>query len=70
MSNRADARDYEYDVCLSFAGEHRPYVEKVTHELKEHGVRVFYDLDETPNSGERTSPNTSTTSIAVHHASA
>ena len=48
IGDPADTPDYEYDVCLSFAGEDRPYVEMVARELKEHGVRVFYDLDETP----------------------
>jgi len=37
---------YEFDVCLSFAGEERGYVEMVAQGLKEHGLRVFYDLDE------------------------
>jgi hypothetical protein len=35
--------DYDYDVCLSFAGEQRKYVEEVASALKENGVRVFYD---------------------------
>ncbi|HWC15362.1 MAG TPA: TIR domain-containing protein [Actinomycetota bacterium] len=42
-----EAADFEYDVCLSFAGEERSYVEMVAGGLKEHGVRVFYDDDET-----------------------
>jgi hypothetical protein len=42
-----DEADFEYDVCLSFAGEERSYVEMVAGGLKEHGVRVFYDNDET-----------------------
>jgi hypothetical protein len=33
----------EYDVCLSFAGEQRSYVEAVASELRDLGVRVFYD---------------------------
>ncbi|MFB7227589.1 toll/interleukin-1 receptor domain-containing protein [Streptomyces fimicarius] len=33
----------EYEVCLSFAGEQRNYVEQVAAELKRAGVRVFYD---------------------------
>lgn len=33
----------EFDVCLSFAGEDRPYVELVAKELKDRGVTVFYD---------------------------
>jgi hypothetical protein len=34
---------YKYDVCLSFAGDDRRYVEKVADELRKAGVRVFYD---------------------------
>ena len=34
---------FEYDVCLSFAGEQRAYVEAVNVELEASGVRVFYD---------------------------
>lgn len=34
---------YQYDVCLSFAGEDRDYVEAVAGELVGRGVRVFYD---------------------------
>lgn len=34
---------YDYDVCLSFAGEDRDYVEKVASELCNYGIRVFYD---------------------------
>lgn len=44
-----EAADYEYDVCLSFAGEERSYVEMVASGLKERGVKVFYDSDETVN---------------------
>ena len=36
-------RDFEYDVCLSFAGEQREYVEQVADKLKSRGVRVFFD---------------------------
>ncbi|MGW5051617.1 TIR domain-containing protein [Actinokineospora sp. NPDC004072] len=35
-----------YDVCLSFAGDQRPYVDEVAKVLRAHGVRVFYDDDE------------------------
>jgi len=35
--------DFQYDVCLSFAGEDRQYVERVAQELTARGVRVFYD---------------------------
>src|SRR5438105_36885 len=44
LTDRASA--FEYDVCLSFAGENRPYVDRVAKYLNAHGVRVFYDLDE------------------------
>lgn len=37
---------YEYDVCLSFAGEQRDYVEQVYQELIKNNIRVFYDRDE------------------------
>ena len=40
------AADFEYDVCLSFAGEERPYVEMVARVLQDRGARVFYDRDE------------------------
>jgi hypothetical protein len=34
-----------YDVCLSFAGEQRDYVERIAIALKEAGLDVFYDQD-------------------------
>jgi hypothetical protein len=34
---------YPYDVALSFAGEDRPYVEQVAVNLRNFGVKVFYD---------------------------
>jgi TIR domain len=37
---------FQYDVCLSFAGEDRAYVERVSQELNERGIRVFYDKHE------------------------
>ena len=37
---------YNYDVCLSFAGEQRNFVQKVYEELKKNNVSVFYDKDE------------------------
>lgn len=37
--------EYDYDVCLTFAGEERSYVEMVADLLKERGLRVFYDRD-------------------------
>lgn len=45
-SKRAAARKKDrkmYDVALSFAGEERPYVERVASELQSLGVTVFYD---------------------------
>ncbi|MDH7802829.1 MULTISPECIES: toll/interleukin-1 receptor domain-containing protein [unclassified Rhizobium] len=33
----------QYDVALSFAGEDRPYVEKVAEILKGRGIKLFYD---------------------------
>jgi hypothetical protein len=36
-------RTYDYDVCLSFAGENRKYVREVAMSLKSRGVRVFFD---------------------------
>jgi hypothetical protein len=35
--------ELQYDVCLSFAGEDRQYVEEVADHLSSLGVRVFYD---------------------------
>jgi hypothetical protein len=43
MSKKRKAKNYDYDVCLSFAGEDREYVSKVAALLKENGIRVFYD---------------------------
>ena len=37
------SQTYDYDVCLSFAGENRAYVEDVADRLRERGIRVFYD---------------------------
>jgi hypothetical protein len=34
---------YKYDVCLSFAGEQRQYVERVAEALTRRGIQVFYD---------------------------
>lgn len=41
-------REFDYDVCLSFAGEQRAYVQEVADTLKSQGVRVFYDDYEKP----------------------
>ena len=37
----------KYDVCLSFAGEQRDYVDRVAMHLEKASVRVFYDRYET-----------------------
>ncbi|WP_425569164.1 TIR domain-containing protein [Nonomuraea salmonea] len=37
---------YAYDVCLSYAGEQRAYVELVAAGLRRAGVRVFFDAYE------------------------
>jgi hypothetical protein len=44
-----DDDGFDYDVCLSFAGEQRDYVEMIASGLKGRGLRVFYDADETVN---------------------
>ena len=36
-------KTYEYDVCLSFAGEDRTYIRAVADVLRKIGVRVFFD---------------------------
>ena len=36
-------KSFEYDVCLSFAGEDRTYVRRVANHLKSKGIRIFYD---------------------------
>jgi hypothetical protein len=38
---------FEYDVCLSFAGEQRQYVQRVADGLRQRNIRVFYDGYET-----------------------
>jgi hypothetical protein len=38
-----DQLQVRYDVVLSFAGEDRPYVERVARSLRRRGVRVFFD---------------------------
>jgi len=40
------AKNRDYDIALSFAGEERDYVDQVAHLLRERGVKVFYDLFE------------------------
>lgn len=46
-SNKSQA--YQYDVCLSFAGEDREYVQSVADTLRSVGIRVFYDQYEKVN---------------------
>jgi len=40
---KRQATSFEYDVCLSFAGEDRNYVKRVANVLKSRGVRIFFD---------------------------
>lgn len=40
------ARDVQFEIALSFAGEDRPYVAQVANLLRSSGVKVFYDLFE------------------------
>ena len=42
-------QDFEYEVALSFAGEQRDYVERVSEELTLLKVRHFYDYNEQVN---------------------
>jgi hypothetical protein len=35
--------EFQFDVALSFAGEDREYVNTIADQLRQHGVRVFYD---------------------------
>ena len=43
VSADRNSSDLNYDVCLFFAGEQRPYVREVAELLARRGVRVFYD---------------------------
>lgn len=43
MKPSRKARQFEYDVCLSFAGQDRVYVRRVAAALRDRGVRVFFD---------------------------
>jgi TIR domain len=43
MPDSDNMEGFEYDFCLSFAGEQRTYVEEVASELKSRGIRVFFD---------------------------
>ena len=39
-------KKFDYDVCFTFAGEDRDYVEKVAGFARNLGIRVFYDMYE------------------------
>jgi len=41
--NSRSVEKFQYDVCLSFAGQNRAYVERVARALRLRGIRVFYD---------------------------
>lgn len=41
-----DLKMPSYQVALSFAGEQRPYVERVARSLQAKGIKVFYDRNE------------------------
>jgi hypothetical protein len=45
MTSPADRKkgQFDYDVCLSFAGEDRDYVHETAEVLRNKGIRVFYD---------------------------
>lgn len=43
----AAEQDFDYDICLSFAGEDREYVDAVAERLRDNGIPVFYDQDAT-----------------------
>lgn len=45
-SGRSRAFTQTFDVCLSFAGEQREYVDQIASALKDHRLRVFYDQDQ------------------------
>lgn len=49
MVDRMEKRNFEYQVALSFAGEQRDYVEKVSRELEILNIRHFYDYNEQVN---------------------
>lgn len=44
-----EEKNCKYDVALSFAGEDREYVEKIANDLREKGIKVFYDKFEVAN---------------------
>ncbi|OGM12046.1 hypothetical protein A2Z22_01940 [Candidatus Woesebacteria bacterium RBG_16_34_12] len=42
-SKLTEQSTFEYDIALSFAGEHRNIAESIAHELKKLGISLFYD---------------------------
>lgn len=49
MGDKMKNTAFEYEVALSFAGEQRDYVEKVSRELTKLNVKYFYDYNEQVN---------------------
>ena len=47
MATKADRSEFQYDVCLSFAGQQRTFVQRVAALLKAKGTRIFFDEYET-----------------------
>jgi TIR domain len=47
LSREQAVRQFEWDVCLSFASEQRDYVKMIAAGLKKRDLDVFYDDDET-----------------------
>ncbi|MFS8102447.1 TIR domain-containing protein [Lentzea alba] len=43
MTHDREASDFAYDVCLSYSGEQRVYVQGIALLLRERGIRVFDD---------------------------
>jgi hypothetical protein len=41
--DRSEKAQFDYDVCLSFAGENRDYASECAEVLRNKGIRVFYD---------------------------
>ena len=49
LGGKCKKMEYKFDIALSFAGEDREYVDKIANELKNKGLRIFYDKFETSN---------------------
>ena len=49
MREKMEKKDFEYEIALSFAGEQRDYVEKISRELTRLNVKHFYDYNEQVN---------------------